>query len=47
METKKCKRVISNAIAHLNGYALIVEKKTGYIPVAVKDTIKDLRKIKC
>ena len=44
---KKCQKTISDAIKHLNGYAVMVKSKTGYKPVAVKNTIKKLKKIKC
>jgi hypothetical protein len=43
---KKRNEIIDHAIAHLNGYALIVKARTGFIPVAVNDCIKDLRGLK-
>jgi len=36
------RKTIENAIAHLNGYALIIKARTGYNPVAVDECIKEL-----
>ena len=38
-------KTIQDAIAHLNGYALIIKARTGYTPVAVDDCISKLKKI--
>ena len=38
--------IINDAIAHLNGYALMVQNRTGFKPVAVFDTIKELNELK-
>lgn len=43
--TTKQIKAIQNAIAHLNGYASIIQARTGYIPVAVDDCIKELNLI--
>ena len=43
--TKKQTENINDAIAHLNGYASIIEARTGYIPVAVEDCIKELERM--
>lgn len=40
---KEFNKTIESAIAHLNGYALIIESKTGYIPVAVNEIIDKLK----
>ena len=41
-EEIKNNKIIQDAISHLNGYALIIETKTGFVPVAINDTIKEL-----
>jgi hypothetical protein len=38
-------RAIKDAIAHLNGYVLIVEAQTGFPAIAVKENIKELEEI--
>ena len=38
------KTIIKNAIAHLNGYVFILEKK-GIPPLAVKENIEKLKEI--
>lgn len=46
VSNKRKKVIIDDAIAHLNGYVLILEKGH-YIPaLAVRDTIKDLKELK-
>ncbi len=40
---KQDKKTIESAIAHLNGYASIIQSRTNYIPVAVDDCIKELK----
>lgn len=37
---------INNAIAHLNGYKAILETKFNILPLAVDDTIKELKELK-
>jgi len=46
MLNKKQIETLDSAIAHLNGYAAIIESRTGFKPVAVDNCIKELRKIK-
>jgi hypothetical protein len=41
----KEKRTIADAIAHLNGYAVTMKVMTGYHPVAVFETIEELKQI--
>ena len=36
---------INHAIAHLNGYACIVQSRVGYKPLAVDECIESLRQI--
>lgn len=42
---KKNKEAIKSSIAHLNGYALVMRRATGYRPVAVLDNIKELKSL--
>lgn len=37
---------INSAIAHLNGYVLILEKEKNIPALAVKENIKNLKKLK-
>ena len=43
--TEKEKKVIGHAIAHLNGYVLILEKEKRIPALAVKEDIAKLKKI--
>lgn len=38
-------KAIQDAIAHLNGYATVVQASTGYKPIAVYETIEELRRM--
>jgi len=43
---KSKKQIINSAIAHLNGYSVMVEAWMGFSALGVKETIKDLEGIK-
>jgi hypothetical protein len=43
---KEKKRVIDDAVAHLNGYVMVLEKGHNIPALAVRDTIKDLKELK-
>lgn len=45
VDVEQGKRTIQDAIAHLNGYALVVKARTGYNPIAVDDCIKELKRL--
>ncbi len=40
------KKIIENAIAHLNGYAVLMKAMMGYNPAAVLQSIENLNEIK-
>ena len=42
---EKIKIAVRNAIAHLNGYAVILEKEKKIPPLAVRNAIKALKKL--
>lgn len=42
----KEKRIIKDAIGHLNGYVLLLEKGHNIPALAVRENIKELKKIK-
>ena len=43
----KCdKKALTSAIAHLNGYSNIINRKIGVKPIAVEDNIKRLKKMR-
>ena len=44
--TRTFNETIDSAIAHLNGYVLILEEQKNIPAPAVKETIEDLRKLK-
>jgi hypothetical protein len=44
-KTKK-RKVIDDAIAHLNGYVMILEKAHHIPALAVRDNIKELKELK-
>lgn len=45
MITKKDKKTLKDTYTHLKGYCYLVEKSTGYNAVALRDCMKDLKKI--